>query len=285
MGSGVFPFATDSESPPDIDVLLEKRLLMTVLSRTEPRREPGELERALSAGGLPMSCSVADSRAMPGNCLLPDTDPVSEAVSSWFFLNAAEPLPLSGVCLKKAGSFAPSEAAMELLEMLGSGDEGSGVLLEDGRSGERDAIESGRRMLPDWGLCVHDSVPVRPKAAALAAGFLGSTSSSVAMGGGVLVSWCRASSRAASGAGGLMVGAGVVAALSWTALGVPAAERGDCGVYGLSGEIERDRSVWKGQSAPVPGVEQSRAEKNRKTNLLAALVARCGPGAALPPAS
>ena len=247
-GRGVLPFTAESESPPEIEVLVEKRLLITVLPRTEPPREPGELERALSVGGLLISCSAVESRDMPGSCLLPDTDPVSEAVPSWFFLNAAEPLWPSAVCRKNAGSFAPNEAAMELLDMLGSGEEGSGVLLEGGRSGERDATESGRRMLPDCGLCFHDSVPDLPKAAALVAGFLGSMSSSVIVveadvGGGELVSWCSDSSRAASRDGGLRGGAGVAAAFSCTALGVPAAERGDCGVYGLSGEMERARSV------------------------------------------
>jgi hypothetical protein len=139
---------------------------------------------------------------------------------------------------------------MELLDMLGSGEEGSGVLEEDGRSGERDATESGRRMLPDCGLCFHDNVPDLPKAAALVAGFLGSMSSRVNVvgsdvGGGELVSWCSVSSRAASRDGGLRGGAGVAAAFSWTALevGVPATERGDWGVYGLSGEMERARSA------------------------------------------
>lgn len=141
---------------------------------------------------------------------------------------------------------------MELLDMLGSGSgsEGSGVLLEDGRSGDRDATESGRRMLPDCGRCFHDKVPDLPRAAALVAGFLGSMSSRVMVvdvdvgrGGGELVSWCSESSRAASRAGGLMVGVGVVAAFSCMALGVPTTERGDWGVYGLSGEIERARSV------------------------------------------
>lgn len=40
-----------------------------------------------------------------------------------------------------------------------------------------------------------------------------------------------------------MTGVGVLAALSWMARGVPAAERNDCGVLGFSGEIERARSV------------------------------------------
>ena len=236
-GSADRAFALESASPPDIDVLVEKRLLMAVLPRMEPPREPGELERTLSAGGLPTSGSTVESRDMPGSCLLAETGSGSEAVSSWDFLKAAEPLPPSADCRKKAGSFAPSEAAMELREGFASGEEvGSGVCVVEARSGERDATESGRRMLPDCGLCFHERVPDRPSAAALVAGFLGSTSSSV-MGW----SW---SPRVASCEGGLMVGMGVLMACSCTALGVPVVERGDCGVYGLSGEIDRARSVW-----------------------------------------
>ena len=42
-----------------------------------------------------------------------------------------------------------------------------------------------------------------------------------------------------------MVGVGVLAAFSCTIRGVAVAERGDWGVYGLSGEIELARSVWE----------------------------------------
>jgi hypothetical protein len=224
------PLARGSASPPDTDVLVEKRLLIMALPRTEPPREPGELERTLSGGGLLTSGSAVESRDMPGSCLLPDTDAVSEVVSSWFFLNAAEPLPPSGVCRKNAGSLAPSDAAMELLEGLFSGEDGgSGVLLADGRSGDRDATDSGRRMLPDFGLWFHDSVPERPNAAALGAGFLGSVSSRVD-GVGEPVRRCSESSWAASAGGGLMVGVGVLAAFSCTIRGVAVAERGDWGV-------------------------------------------------------
>lgn len=198
VGRGERPLASGSASPPDTDVLVEKRLLSMALPRTEPPREPGELERMLSAGGLLTSGSMVDSRDIPGSCLLPDTEPVSDAASSWFFLYAAAPLPLSCVCRKNAGSLAPNEAAMEVLEGLASGDEGgSGVLLADGRSGDRDATDSGRRMLPDLGLWFHDRVPERPNAAALVAGFLGSVSSR-AEGVGELVRRCSESSRAAS---------------------------------------------------------------------------------------
>jgi hypothetical protein len=227
-GSGDRPFAADSASP-DIDVLAEKRLLMVALSRTEVGRDPGELDRMLPGGGLLISGSTVDSRDMPGSCLLPDAEAASDAVSSGFFLNAADPLPPSGVWRKKVGSLAPNDAAMELLERFGSGEEGSGVLVADALSGDRDATESGRRMLPDCGLCFHDSVPDRPNAAALVAGFLGSISSKVNS-AGELGRRCSESGRAVSCDGGLMVGVGVLAAFSCTIRGVPAWERGDCGV-------------------------------------------------------
>ena len=160
------PLARDSASPPETDVLEEKRLLIVALPRTEPAREPGELERMLSAGG--------------------------------FFLKAADPLPPSADCRKKFGSLAPNDAAMELLDGLASGEDGgSGVLLAEARSGEREATDKGRRMLPDLGLWFHDNVPERPNAAALVAGFLGSVSSRVAV-VGELVRRCSDSSRPVS---------------------------------------------------------------------------------------
>ena len=136
--------------------------------------------------------------------------------------------------------------------MGGSGEAGSGGEVAACRSGRVGDMDSGRRRLPDCGLCFHDSVPERPNAAALVTGFLGSVSSRVA-GAGELVRRCSESARAASGCcvGGDMTGVGVLAALSCTARGVPAAERGDCGVKGLSGEMERARSVGGQQSAAV----------------------------------
>lgn len=144
---------------------------------------------------------------------------------------------------------------MEVLEGCGSGEAGSGVFVGDvapDLSGDLPAYESGRRMLPDCGRCFHERVPERPSAAALATGFFGSVSSRV-MGAGSLVRRCSESSRAVSSGGGLMTGVGVLAAFSCTFRGVPAAERSDCGVLGLSGDIERARSVWeKITSAPKP---------------------------------
>jgi hypothetical protein len=149
---------------------------------------------------------------------------------------------------------APNDAAIEVRE--GSGDVGSGVLvgeLAPERSGDRDAMESGRRRLPDCGRrWFHESVPERPKAAALATGFFGSVSSSV-VGAGGLVRRCSVSSRAVSD-GGLMKGVGVLAALSCMSRGVPAAERIDCGVLGLSGEMDRARSGYKTSTPAMQGL-------------------------------
>lgn len=97
-------FVTGSTSPADMEVLVEKRLLSTVLSRAEPPREPGELERALSGGGLLTSGSRVESRSrdMPGSARLPVPvmEPASDALSSWLFLYAAEPAPRSAVWRK-----------------------------------------------------------------------------------------------------------------------------------------------------------------------------------------
>jgi hypothetical protein len=79
MGSGDRVLATDSVSPPDSDVLAEKRLLSMALPRAEPPRDPGEFERMLPGGGLLISGSAVDSRDMPGSCLRPaavDSAPV-----------------------------------------------------------------------------------------------------------------------------------------------------------------------------------------------------------------
>jgi hypothetical protein len=294
IGSGDRVLAAASASTPEADVLAEKRLLSMALPRVEPPRDPGELERTLSGGGLLISGSMVDSRDMPGSCLLPDIEPTSEAVSSWLRRYAAELAPRSGVCLNHDGSFALNEAAIEVREGGRSGEDGSDVLVGDvlpERSGDREAMDSGRRMLPDCGRLFHERVPERPNAAALAAGFLGSMSSR-AMGAGALVRRCRLSSRASSGGGGLMTGVGVLAAFSWTLRGVPAAERSDCGVVGLSGEMERARSVVMHQRWPTADVVSLATQGPRHhnntgatTHLLGALAARCALESAPPRAS
>lgn len=81
VGRGDFNFPVGSASPPERDVLEEKRLLHAALPRTEPICE-GELDRTLSGGGLVASGSTVDSRDMPGSCLLPELEPASEVLSS-----------------------------------------------------------------------------------------------------------------------------------------------------------------------------------------------------------
>ena len=99
-------------------------------------------------------------------------------------------------------------------------------------------------MLPDWGRCFHESVPERPRAAALVAGFGGSLSSA-AVGAGALVNRCSESSRAEASSccgEGLMVGVGVLMAWSCTCWEERAEERcSDCGAV-FSGEIDLARS-------------------------------------------
>ena len=204
----------------------------------------------------------------------------------------------------------PSDRAIEERDGGRSGDEGAERSCAEGA-----AMDSGRRMLPlpDLGRCFHERVPERPRAAALVAGFLGSVSSAAGVGAVVVVLLldrrCRASARALSAGcrGGL---AGLIGLMA-----------GDCGVEGLSGEMERARSVGhhgqSGQSEPGEGVcgegeERREGEKKRlgsrntvtvtvtvtgtgiewvegtehtRTHLLAALVSRCGPESAPPRAS
>jgi hypothetical protein len=158
-------------------------LLSAALPLPELVRE-GELERKLSGGGLDgvASGSAVESRDMPGSCLFPEIGLASDALSSWFFLYAADPMPRSGVCLNHDGSFAPSDCAIWLRESGLVGEEGSGVSrgeVVEFLSGDVDTPERGLRMLPtpDCGLLCHESVPDRPNAAAFGVGFFGSTSS------------------------------------------------------------------------------------------------------------
>ena len=151
-GKGDLAFAIGSASPPDTEVFVEKRLLSAVLLRTEPKCE-GELERMLSGGGLAASGSAVDSRDMPGSCRFPDTDPASEALSSWFRRYAAEPMPRSGVCLNHEGSLAPRDCAIWFRESVGAaGEEGSGLRsrgeLAATLSEATETADRGLRMLP-----------------------------------------------------------------------------------------------------------------------------------------
>jgi hypothetical protein len=193
------------------------------------------------------SGSAVESRDSPGSCLLPATEPASEALSSWFRLSAADPAPRSDVCLNHDGSFAPSDCAIWLREMGLSGEDGSGVSrgeLAALLSAKPAAIERGRRALPalDCGLRCHESVPDRPNAAALGAVFFGSSPSGASAGG--LVRRCKESSRADCCDGGSIAGVGV---------SVSVADCSDCGVcvgvcvgvVGLSGDRVRARSDAK----------------------------------------
>jgi hypothetical protein len=56
-----------SMSLPEIEVVDEKRLLRAALSRTEARRDEGDLERVLSVGGLAREEAEVESRDMPGS--------------------------------------------------------------------------------------------------------------------------------------------------------------------------------------------------------------------------
>ena len=264
--------AAASVSPPEIEVAAEKRLLMAVLPRIEPPLDVGRLEGVLSVGGLASSGSLLDivdsreiveSRDMPGSCLLP-IEPASDASSSSFFLYAAAPLPLSADWRKYAGSFAPNDAAIWVLESGRSGEEGVDASRELGRA----ATDSGRRMLPDCGRCFHERVPERPNAAALVAGFCGSLSSVEGAEG--LVNCCSDSSRAAASS---CAGGGLMAAVF------------SCicrGVVGFSGEIERARSVL-GDALVLWSQQQKKC--GVCTHLLCARVVRFFPESAPPPAS
>jgi hypothetical protein len=116
-------------------------------------------------------------------------------------------------------------------------------------------MDSGRRMLPlpDLGRCFHESVPERPRAAALVAGFLGSVSSAVGVVVVLLDRRCRASACAwALSAGGR---AGLIGLVGFMA--------GDCGVKGLSGEMERARSVGDGGQSGQSGLGEVQRREER----------------------
>lgn len=72
-----------------------------------------ESELTLSGGGLMrLSGSAVLSLDIPGRRMLPVDEIVSDASSTWFFLNAAEPAPRSWVCLNHDGSRDPSDCAI-----------------------------------------------------------------------------------------------------------------------------------------------------------------------------
>jgi hypothetical protein len=159
-----------------------------MLSLTEFVRD-GELERTLSGGGLVWpSASADDLRDIPGNLVLPMAVPSSMS-SSWLRRYAAEPMPLSGVCLNQVGSFVPSDSAICARDSsLLFSDAGSGVLFTGSdvplaRSGELfvgsgvplgdlaafscASHESGLLPSLDFGRCCQESVPDRANCVAV----------------------------------------------------------------------------------------------------------------------
>lgn len=77
-------------------------------------------------------------------------------------LYAAEPTPLSAVCLNQDGSLEASDAAMSSLDFSVSSPPGaSGVARGERVAFSAATIESGRRPPEDLGRCCHESVPDR----------------------------------------------------------------------------------------------------------------------------
>ena len=78
-----------------------------------PRREPsldGEDDGTLSVRGLDaLSGSAVDSLDSPGNRIPPLCEAIPSVMSPCDFRKAADPSPLSAVCLNHVGSFEPSD--------------------------------------------------------------------------------------------------------------------------------------------------------------------------------
>lgn len=150
--------------------------LQAALPLTELARE-GEIERASSRRGLVgLSDSTVDSRDMPGSLILPDAGGASTTRSSWLFLYAAEPIPLSAVCLNHEGSLEPSASAICALDgsCPSSAAFGSGVPRGLRAAFSAASIDNGLRPLLDFGRCCQESVPERDRV--LAGGDVGVSS-------------------------------------------------------------------------------------------------------------
>jgi hypothetical protein len=147
-------------------LVLEYRLsLQAALPLIELARE-GEVERVSSGGGLDgVSTRAVESLDMPGSFILPEVGAASTlASSSSLFLYAAEPIPLSAVCLNQAGSLAANDSAICALEgSCPSSVDGSrsGVARGDRAAFSAAIMERGLRPLLDFGRCCHESVPDR----------------------------------------------------------------------------------------------------------------------------
>lgn len=225
-------------------------VLRIALSRTEPNRA-GVVALLWFAGGLAgPSDPLEEFRLRPGNCRFCSVSSSAES-SSRLRLYAADPIPRSAVCLKKAGSFEPRAWAMSCL--VGSSLE-LGLSLGDATGEVRVELfscasnESGRFLMPDCGRLCQDMVFAREGMAALGDAFEGLPGLSI----DVVVSWpsglmarLRASSRTGSRRGDedMLSDRGGV---PLTGVLVPI-ERGDWDVF--SGERERSRSTMKEWSA------------------------------------
>lgn len=139
--------------------------LQAALPLTELARE-GEFERVSSGRGLVgLSDSTVDSCDMPGNLVLPDAGGASTVRFSWLFLYAAEPMPLSAVCLNQEGSLEPNASAICALDgsCPSSAVFGSGVPRGLLAAFSAASIDSGLRPLLDFGRCCHERVPERER--------------------------------------------------------------------------------------------------------------------------
>jgi hypothetical protein len=87
---------------------------------------------------------------------------VTAGSSTWLRLYAAEPTPLSAVCLNQDGSLEASDAAMSSLDFSVSSPPGaSGVARGERAEFSAATIERGRRPLEDLERCCHDNAPDR----------------------------------------------------------------------------------------------------------------------------
>jgi len=146
-------------------VAVENRPLESPLLLTEPARDA-----VSDAEGVGLLCrsfllSGSISRDMPGRPLRPDAT-VSPTVSSLFFLYAADPVPLSAVCLNQEGSLAPSDAAISSL--LGS--DFSAGALRFSESPVAAYIDVGLLPPLESGLLCQERVPLRARLVALGDG-------------------------------------------------------------------------------------------------------------------
>lgn len=116
---------------------------------------------------------------IPGSCMVPKGIGFFGTSSTGFLLKAADPYPRSSVCLKKEGSFEPSDCIMSLLEAVALLTvAGSATVRGDLAALFSVATIDNGRLLPvaesrDEGRCCHDSVLERIGSVAALADFNG----------------------------------------------------------------------------------------------------------------